>query len=103
MIGEHVQPGITTEELDAICNRFIVEELKAIPANVGYMGFTKTICTSVNHVVCHGIPKPSRTEGRGHHQHRRRDHQGWLFRRYQPHVLRRYAEPRSQAAVRHDV
>src|SRR5471030_2455579 len=58
MIGEHVQPGITTEELDAICNRFIVEELKAIPANVGYMGFTKTICTSVNHVVCHGIPSP---------------------------------------------
>ena len=58
MIGEHVQPGITTEELDAICNRFIVDELKAIPANVGYMGFTKTICTSVNHVVCHGIPSP---------------------------------------------
>ena len=58
MIGEHVQPGITTEELDTICNRFIVEELKAIPANVGYMGFTKTICTSVNHVVCHGIPSP---------------------------------------------
>lgn len=58
MIGEHVQPGITTEELDTICNRFIVDELKAIPANVGYMGFTKTICTSVNHVVCHGIPSP---------------------------------------------
>ncbi|KNE76012.1 Methionine aminopeptidase [Candidatus Burkholderia crenata] len=58
MISEHVQPGITTEELDTICNRFIVEELKAIPANVGYMGFTKTICTSVNHVVCHGIPSP---------------------------------------------
>jgi methionyl aminopeptidase len=56
MIGEHVRPGVTTEELDVICNRFIVNELKAIPANVGYMGFTKTICTSVNHVVCHGIP-----------------------------------------------
>lgn len=58
MIGEYVRPGVTTDELDAICNRFIVDELKAIPANVGYMGFPKTICTSVNHVVCHGIPGP---------------------------------------------
>ncbi|MCG7402694.1 MULTISPECIES: type I methionyl aminopeptidase [Caballeronia] len=56
MIGEYVRPGVTTDELDAICNRFIVNELKALPANVGYMGFPKTICTSVNHVVCHGIP-----------------------------------------------
>jgi methionyl aminopeptidase len=58
MIGEHVRPGVTTDELDAICNRFIVDELKAVPANVGYMGFPKTICASVNHVVCHGIPGP---------------------------------------------
>lgn len=58
MIAEHVRLGVTTDELDAICNRFIVNELKAIPANVGYMGFPKTVCTSVNHVVCHGIPGP---------------------------------------------
>jgi methionyl aminopeptidase len=56
MIGEHVKPGVTTEELDRLCNRFIVEVQKAIPANVNYRGFPKTICASVNQVVCHGIP-----------------------------------------------
>ena len=56
MIGEHVRPGVTTDELDRICNQYIVNVLKAIPANVGYHGFPKTICASVNHVVCHGIP-----------------------------------------------
>ncbi|MEC4717556.1 type I methionyl aminopeptidase [Noviherbaspirillum sp. CPCC 100848] len=56
MITEHVRPGITTGELDRICHDYIVDELKAIPANVGYNGFPKTICTSVNHVICHGIP-----------------------------------------------
>ncbi len=56
MIGEYVKPGVTTEYLDNICNDYIVNTLKVIPANVGYHGFTKTICTSVNEVVCHGIP-----------------------------------------------
>ena len=56
MIGEHVQPGVSTEELDRICNDYIVNVQKTIPANVGYRGFPKTVCTSVNHVVCHGIP-----------------------------------------------
>src|SRR5690606_17928399 len=56
MIGEHVQPGVTTEELDRICHDFIVNHQKAVPANLGYRGFPKTICSSVNHVVCHGIP-----------------------------------------------
>jgi methionyl aminopeptidase len=56
MIEPHVQPGVTTDELDRLCNEFIVGQQKAIPANVGYNGFPKTICTSVNHVVCHGIP-----------------------------------------------
>ncbi len=56
MIGPHVQPGVTTEELDRICNEYIVNTQKTIPANVGYNGFPKTICASVNHVVCHGIP-----------------------------------------------
>jgi methionyl aminopeptidase len=56
MIGEHVKPGVTTEELDRLCNEHIVKVQKAIPANVNYRGFPKTICSSVNHVVCHGIP-----------------------------------------------
>jgi methionyl aminopeptidase len=56
MIGEHVVPGITTEELDRLCHDFIVNHQRAIPANVNYKGYPKTICASVNHVVCHGIP-----------------------------------------------
>src|ERR1700691_4971830 len=56
MIGEHVAPGISTDELDQICNDYIVNVQKTIPANVGYRGFPKTVCASVNHVVCHGIP-----------------------------------------------
>lgn len=56
IIGEHVKAGVTTDELDRICNEHIVKVQKAIAANVGYYGFPKTVCTSVNHVVCHGIP-----------------------------------------------
>ena len=56
MIGEHVQAGVTTEQLDAICHAFIVDVQGAIPAPLNYRGFPKSICTSVNHVVCHGIP-----------------------------------------------
>jgi methionyl aminopeptidase len=60
MIGEHVVPGISTDELDRICHDYIVNVQGAIPANVGYRGFPKTVCTSVNHVVCHGIPNERR-------------------------------------------
>jgi len=56
MIGEHVRPGITTDELDAICHDYIVRVQGAIPAPLNYRGFPKSICTSVNHQVCHGIP-----------------------------------------------
>jgi len=56
MIEPHVQAGITTNELDHICHGYIVNELKAIPAPLNYRGFPKSICTSVNHVICHGIP-----------------------------------------------
>ncbi|HEU4619048.1 MAG TPA: type I methionyl aminopeptidase [Gammaproteobacteria bacterium] len=56
MIGEHVRAGVSTAELDRICHDFIVHEQKAIPAPLNYRGFPKSICTSVNHVVCHGIP-----------------------------------------------
>ncbi|NHB58588.1 type I methionyl aminopeptidase [Acinetobacter sp. 194] len=56
MIGAYVKPGVTTEYLDDICHDFIVNELKVIPANIGYYGYTKTTCISKNEVVCHGIP-----------------------------------------------
>lgn len=56
MIEPHVVAGTTTGELDAICHDYIVGELGAIPAPLDYQGFPKSICTSVNHVVCHGIP-----------------------------------------------
>ncbi|MDH3979978.1 MAG: type I methionyl aminopeptidase [Gammaproteobacteria bacterium] len=56
MIRPHVQPGITTLELDRICHDYIVNVQQAIPAPLNYRGFPKSICTSVNHVVCHGIP-----------------------------------------------
>ena len=53
-------PGISTEELDQKCHDFIVKEQKAIPANIGYRGYEKTICTSINQVICHGIPDQRR-------------------------------------------
>ena len=56
MIGPQVQPGITTDELDAICYDYITRVQKAVPAPLNYRGFPKSICTSVNHQVCHGIP-----------------------------------------------
>jgi len=56
MIGPHVEPGITTNELNAICHDYIINTQKAIPAPLNYRGFPKSICTSVNHQVCHGIP-----------------------------------------------
>ena len=56
MIGDYVKPGVSTEELNRICHRFITEDQDAIPAPLNYRGFPKSICTSVNHVVCHGIP-----------------------------------------------
>jgi len=56
MIRPHVQPGVSTAELDRICHDYIVHVQQAIPAPLNYRGFPKSICTSVNHVVCHGIP-----------------------------------------------
>ena len=56
MIAPHVAQGITTGELDRICHAYIVGNLDAVPAPLNYRGFPRSICTSVNHVVCHGIP-----------------------------------------------
>ena len=66
MIGPHVQPGVDTDRLDAICHDFIVNDLAAVPAPLNYSNapgqppFPKSICTSVNQVVCHGIPSPNK-------------------------------------------
>lgn len=56
MITPHVKAGITTDELNQICHDYIVNEQKAVPAPLNYHGFPKSVCTSVNHVICHGIP-----------------------------------------------
>lgn len=58
MIAPYVKAGITTEELNHICHNYIVNVQKAIPAPLGYRGYPKSICTSINHVICHGIPGP---------------------------------------------
>ncbi len=60
MITPHVQVGISTGELDRICHEYIVNEQNAIPAPLNYNGFPKSICTSINHVICHGIPSDTK-------------------------------------------
>lgn len=56
MVKPFVKPGVTTEELDDLCHEYITVKQDAIPAPLNYRGFPKSICTSVNHVICHGIP-----------------------------------------------
>ncbi len=58
MIRPHVKAGVTTDQLDRICHDYIVDTQGAIPAPLNYKGFPRSICTSVNNVVCHGIPGP---------------------------------------------
>lgn len=58
MIRPYVREGVATEELDRICHEYIVGVQQAIPAPLNYRGFPKSICTSINHVICHGIPGP---------------------------------------------
>ena len=60
VVTPFVVPGASTEELDKICFKHITEVQKAVPANVGYRGYEKTICASVNQVICHGIPSPNK-------------------------------------------
>ena len=60
MIEPHVQVGVTTGELDRICHEYITTRLQAIPAPLNYNGFPRSICTSVNDVVCHGIPSDTK-------------------------------------------
>lgn len=65
MIEPYVVPGVSTDALDQICNDFIVNTQGIVPANVGYQGFPKTILTSVNQVVCHGIPSSTKILKKG--------------------------------------
>ena len=60
VVEPFVKPGVSTAELDRICHDHIVNVQKAIPANVGYKGFPATICSSVNNVICHGIPSEAK-------------------------------------------
>ena len=60
VVAPHVKAGVSTAELDRICHDHIVNVQKAIPANVGYKGFPATVCTSVNNVICHGIPSEAK-------------------------------------------
>lgn len=60
MITPYVQAGVTTDELNQRCHDYIVNEQKAYPASLEYNGFPKSMCTSVNHVICHGIPGPKK-------------------------------------------
>jgi methionyl aminopeptidase len=61
MIAAHVRPGVTTGALDRLCHEFIIGH-GAVPAPLNYRGYPKSICTSINHVVCHGIPGERRLE-----------------------------------------
>jgi methionyl aminopeptidase len=62
MITPHVQEGVTTLALNDLCHNYIIER-GAIPAPLNYRGFPKSICTSINHVVCHGIPSETKLKG----------------------------------------
>ena len=63
MIEPYVKAGVTTDELNTICHNYIVNEQQAIPAPLNYHGFPKSICTSVNQVICHGIPADKQASG----------------------------------------
>ena len=99
LLVEQVKPGVTTEALDALVFEFAMAH-GAIPAPLNYRGFPKSICTSLNHVVCHGIPGPARAEGGRHPQYRRDLHRRRLARRFEPDVRRRQDRPRRRAAAR---
>src|SRR5215216_2346539 len=55
LIGEHVAPGVTTDDLDRVGHEFLCDH-GAYPSTLGYKGFPKSLCTSINEVICHGIP-----------------------------------------------
>ena len=60
MIGSHIVPGVSTDDINAVCHDFQFVTQGTVPAPLNYKGFPKSVCTSVNHVVCHGIPSDKR-------------------------------------------
>ena len=68
-VGKHVEPGVTTDELDRIGHEFLCDH-GAYPRTLGYRGYPKSLCSSLNEVICHGIPDDTVVRGRGHRQHR---------------------------------
>lgn len=61
MVTEHIREGVTTNEIDTLCHEFILKH-GATPSPLGYNGYPKSVCTSVNHVVCHGIPSDKKLQ-----------------------------------------
>ena len=64
-ISSSIRPGISTDEINDLCHNYMVNTEGVVPASLGYMGFPKSICTSVNNVVCHGIPNSDKTLSSG--------------------------------------
>ena len=76
-----VKPGVTTAALDKVAYDYIIAH-GALPACLGYRGYRHTVCTSINHVVCHGIPNDKPLARRRHREHRRHRDPGWLAWRH---------------------
>ena len=89
MIEPLIEVGMTTAEIDRICHDYIVEVQQAIPAPLNYHGFPKSICTSVNEVICHGIPSDSKRLKNGDIVNIDVRHQRRVARRHQHHGWRR--------------
>ena len=87
-VGRHVAPGVTTDELDRIGHEFLCDH-GAYPSTLGYKGFPKSLCTSVNEVICHGIPDSTGDRGRRHRQHRHHRLHRRRARRHQRDLPRR--------------
>ena len=87
LTGAAIRPGITTDELDAICHQACIDR-GGYPSPLNYNGFPKSLCTSVNEVICHGIPDDRPLRRRRHLQPRRHDLPRRRARRHQRHVPR---------------
>ncbi len=102
LLVDEVRPGVTTDALDAFVFDFAMAH-GAIPAPLNYRGFPKSICTSLNHVVCHGIPGPRALKEGDILNIDVTLHRRWLAWRFEPHVRRRQDLPRRRAAARGDL
>ena len=83
--GKAVAPGVTTDELDRIAHEYMIDH-GAYPSTLGYKGFPKSCCTSLNEIICHGIPDSTVIAGRRHRQHRRHRLHRRRARRHQRHL-----------------